>query len=129
MRRTEKTRVFTVEGANALLPQLREFLRGVQDEIPYQRRLAPDIRRAAAKAKLSGGSPQGVPYVASVLRMKGLVGKIHALGVEMKDLQRGLCDFPHRRADRLVYLCWHPGEEKIGGWHELNAGFAGRKPL
>ena len=54
---------------------------------------------------------------------------LRRLGVEVKDLNRGLCDLPHRRDDRLVYLCWHPGEEKIEYWHELKAGFADRKPL
>lgn len=129
MRRTERAREFTVEEANALLPQLRELLRRIQQEGRRQRAMGDEIRRAAAKGNLGGGSRDGACYVESVLRMKGLIGEIHALGVEMKDLNRGLCDFLHRRGDRLVYLCWRPGEERIGYWHELNAGFMGRRPL
>ncbi len=129
MPRTKKTRVFTLQEGNALLPQLPDLFQRIQDEIRYQRRMRHLIRRAAAKAKFGGGAPGGARYVESVLRMKNLIAEIHALGVEVKDLNRGLCDFPHRRDDRLVYLCWHPGEEKIEYWHELKAGSAGRKPL
>ena len=54
---------------------------------------------------------------------------IHALGVEIKDLDRGLCDFPALREGRVVYLCWVFGEDDIEWWHDIEAGFAGRQPL
>ena len=47
----------------------------------------------------------------------------------LRDLDRGLVDFPSIRDDREVYLCWVEGEDEIGYWHDLEAGFAGREPL
>ncbi len=54
---------------------------------------------------------------------------ITALGVQVKDADRGLVDFPSVREDREVYLCWEEGEEEVGFWHELDAGHAGRQRL
>jgi hypothetical protein len=55
--------------------------------------------------------------------------QIQEWGIELKDLGQGLIDFPHRRGGRVVYLCWRLGEEQIGWWHEIQAGFAGLKPI
>jgi hypothetical protein len=54
---------------------------------------------------------------------------IIALGVQLKDFDSGLCDFPHLRDGRVVLLCWKQGEDRIAWWHEVEAGFAGRQPL
>jgi hypothetical protein len=50
-------------------------------------------------------------------------------GIELKDIDRGLIDFPSPREGRVVYLCWRLGERRIRYWHEVDAGFAGRQPL
>ena len=77
-----------------------------------------------------GGEPrEGTRYLESVLRMKKRLAEVRSLGVEVKDIRKGLCDFPHRRGGRLVYLCWHLGEEKIGFWHEIQKGFGGRQAI
>ena len=55
--------------------------------------------------------------------------QITVRGIEIKDLNQGLIDFPSLRGDRIVYLCWRLGEDRIGYWHELDAGFAGRTPI
>jgi hypothetical protein len=62
-------------------------------------------------------------------RITELIDQINRSGAELKDLDLGLIDFPHRRDDRMVYLCWMYGEEEIGFWHELDAGASERKPL
>jgi len=49
--------------------------------------------------------------------------------VEIKDFDQGLCDFPHLRGGKIVYLCWKKGESRIEWWHDVEAGFAGRQPL
>jgi hypothetical protein len=54
---------------------------------------------------------------------------INELGVEIKDLERGLCDFPSLRDGRVVYLCWLLGEDSIEWWHDTDTGFSGRQPL
>jgi hypothetical protein len=60
-----------------------------------------------------------------------IVAELEAAGVQVKDLDRGLVDFPARHPETgdLVLLCWHLGEERVGFWHGLDEGFAGRKPL
>ncbi len=129
MRKTNQDKVFTVEEANSLLPQIRGLMDEIQREARFQQSLKAEASRAASKAKFGGGTPRGATYVESVLRMKKGVMEIQALGVQVKDLHKGLCDFPHRRNGRLVYLCWQMGEETIRHWHELKAGFMGRQPL
>ena len=47
----------------------------------------------------------------------------------LKDLDTGLLDFPHERDGQVVFLCWHPPEERVEYWHELEAGYQGRQPL
>lgn len=57
------------------------------------------------------------------------VARIQELGVLVKDLDRGLVDFPALRGDEEVLLCWQVGEDEVGYWHGLEEGFAGRRPL
>lgn len=62
-------------------------------------------------------------------RLQDLVNELTDVGCELKDYQTGLIDFVGRHQGRDVYLCWKLGEEKISYWHEMNAGFSGRKPI
>ena len=57
------------------------------------------------------------------------IEKLAQLDIELKDLQRGLIDFPTMREGRVVYLCWELGEPEVAYWHELDTGFGGRQPL
>ena len=70
-----------------------------------------------------------VEEVASEISL--LVADLEAAGVQVKDLDRGLVDFParHPESGDLVLLCWHLGEDRVAYWHGLEEGFAGRKPL
>jgi hypothetical protein len=61
--------------------------------------------------------------------LEGCVEELEALGIVVKDADLGLIDFPARRHDELVLLCWHVGEERVAFWHGLEEGFAGRKPV
>jgi len=51
------------------------------------------------------------------------------MGIIIKDLDVGLCDFPHMKDGRVVYLCWKLGEDEVSWWHEIESGFSGRRPL
>jgi len=62
-------------------------------------------------------------------RMREVIRAVRTMGVEIKRLDPVLLDFPARRGDRVVYLCWEEGEATIGYWHEIEDGFAGRQPL
>jgi hypothetical protein len=62
-------------------------------------------------------------------RMKEYIEELQYLGIELKDFDTGLIDFPSRRENREVYLCWKLGEAEVAHWHELEAGFAGRQKI
>ena len=61
--------------------------------------------------------------------LAGIVDKLHELGVQVKDLDSGLVDFPAFREGERVLLCWRLGEDEVAFWHGLEDGFAGRQPL
>jgi len=122
-------RIFTLEEASRLLPRIRSILEEVGSEWRRVRELNPEIQKVRDKTPLDGFSPYGVEYVESVSHLMFLLHQIKDLGVIVKDVDKGLCDFPYMRDGKMVYLCWHLGEDSIGYWHDIEAGFAGREPL
>jgi len=125
----EHQHIFTLHEANEMLPRIRPMLEDLRSEWARIRKFSPESKRLRDKAMFDAGHPAGVEYVESVSRLTGLIGEIRSLGVLVKDLDKGLCDFPYMKEDRVVYLCWHMGEDSIGYWHEVESGFAGREPL
>ena len=65
----------------------------------------------------------------AAMEIKGIIDRVRGMGIEVKDLDMGLVDFPSQMEGREVYLCWKLGEERITWWHELDAGYASRQPL
>jgi hypothetical protein len=122
-------RLFTVEEANALLPRLRELLADVSVHLRALRQKAPHLEPILAAAGSNGGGRVGSEYGVEAYRLYVAIGHIRELGVLLKDLDRGLLDFPHERDGRIVFLCWLPEEERISYWHDLDAGYVGRRPL
>jgi hypothetical protein len=122
-------RIFTVAEANGLIPRLRTVLGEMNEEWGRIQQMQPEIQKARDKAVFNGYSPAGVGYVQSVSHLMFLIQQIEEMGVILKDVDKGLCDFPYMRNGRLVYLCWRLGEEAIEYWHEIETGFAGREPL
>jgi hypothetical protein len=119
-------RRFTLEQANRALPLVKRIVA----DIVRTHGLASSHRDAVQRTN-------GAKQVAAVQkeldsaidRLEELVEELNAIGVELKDYETGLIDFVGRHDGRDVYLCWKLGEELITHWHELNAGFAGRKPV
>lgn len=122
-------RLFTIEEANRLLPILRPILRDLAREWKFMQLINPEIRKAHEAADRSGGSPAGRAYVDAAEEVVHCIHRVQELGVLLKDPAAGLCDFPYQHKDRVVYLCWRLGEERILWWHDIEAGFAGREPL
>jgi hypothetical protein len=129
-------RHFTPEEANALLEQVRP----VAESLVAHRRAftVAAARRARLTQRISGNGgdfdPQEPSELAEQLQREaeavaGAVEELQALGVLVKDLDRGLVDFPALRDGEEVLLCWQVGEGEIAYWHGLEEGFAGRKPL
>ena len=122
-------RIFTLEEASRLLPRIRTILEEVTGEWRRVRELNPEIQKVREKAPFDAFTPFGVEYVESVSHLMFLLHQIKEMGVILKDADKGLCDFPYMRHGRVVYLCWHLGEDAIGFWHDVDTGFAGREPL
>jgi len=122
-------RLFSVEEANALLPTLRETLDEIALHRDALRERAPEMEPILRAATENGGGRAGSEYGVEAYKLYLAIGRITDLGVVLKDLDMGLLDFPHEREGRVVFLCWHPPEESVEYWHDLDAGYAGRQPL
>jgi hypothetical protein len=68
-------------------------------------------------------------YFSLASRLHSTLEQIRNRGVQVKDVRQGLLDFPARRAGRQVLLCWKVGEPSLAYWHDLETGFAGRRPV
>lgn len=123
-------KLFSVEEANALIPELRPKLLSIQRLYANVDILKDDARAAASASQFGGGMTGGTSYVNMLYQIGKLTTEIAELGVEMKDYTLGLIDFPHMRNGRVVLLCWQLGEgDELEWWHETEAGFAGRQRL
>jgi hypothetical protein len=120
---------FSISEAKRLLPQLEEQLLAVKQEKEILVRSHGEIKKASAKAQCNGGSFAGPRYIKALERISDSVEAIQEMGVLVKDLDVGLCDFPYLLDGRVVYLCWKLGEPEIRYWHEVEDGFNGRQPI
>lgn len=124
-------KVFTVEEANALLPTVREILKQLQRRHLKLVSFREESKKASEAAEQGGGGFAEGPYYAAILTsLTESMGKLDALGVQLKDFERGLIDFPSLRDGRVVLLCWQVGDgDRVEWWHDVDAGFAGRTRL
>src|SRR5579871_3183300 len=121
-------RHYTLEEARALLPWLRVQLAAMRRA--RSRLSDEEARRAlAAAAPGNGGGHPGRAAGDAFLELQRAVAALDEREIVLRDLDRGLVDFPSLRDGREVYLCWVDGEPDIGYWHDLDAGYAGRQPL
>jgi hypothetical protein len=121
-------KLFTLNEANALLPEVKRLLAGVDRARATLRRMAPEAKRAS-ESPGGGGIARGFQYSDALANFIASTQEILSLGVEIKDFDQGLLDFPSERDGKIVYLCWRRGEESIEWWHDLDAGFAGRQSI
>lgn len=129
-------RYFTLDEANRMLARLRPI---VEQMVEHRRRLqAAQALRAelAERAGSNGGdlTPADFADVEQELELETTalavcVEQIQSEGAQVKDLERGLLDFPSQREGEEILLCWELGEDSIGYYHGTDEGFAGRKPL
>ena len=124
-------KLFTVQEANALLPSVRVILAKIQRAHRRLSHYRDDARKAAEAAEQGGGGiVDGVAYAQILHELTSQMAELEGLGVQLKDFERGLIDFPSLREGRVVLLCWQMGEgDELEWWHDVDAGFAGRTPL
>jgi hypothetical protein len=129
--------LFAVEEANRLLAEVRPRLERLR-----RRRLAFDrmeTRHAVLRMAAQGAAeanPDAVElrsFLEKRARLARVIGggiaELDQMGVLVRDLDTGLCDFYSLRGDRLVFLCWRADEPEVSHWHGLEEGFSGRRPL
>ena len=124
-------KIFTVQEANALLPEVRIITGKIQRAHRRLLQFRDEAKEAAKAAEQGGGGmANGVAYAAILTELTTQMAELEALGVQLKDFERGLVDFPSLRDGRVVLLCWQLGEgDELEWWHDVDAGFAGRTPL
>lgn len=131
------SRTFTLDEAQDLLPVLESLLRNCIDGKKLIESVDTELQAIAHKIFLSGGMSLNTVHLAgrkaqrekAIQRLKDAMAEIDAMGVQVKDLDIGLLDFPCEVDGNIVLLCWKLGEKAITHWHGVSEGFAGRKPV
>jgi hypothetical protein len=121
-------RHYSLHEANAVLElvagligRLRDARSGLSDS---------EVREALAEAApANGGGEPGRVVSHAFLELRSALIELQVMEVVLRDLDRGLVDFPSLRDGQEIYLCWEEGEDEIGFWHDTESGFAGRRPL
>jgi hypothetical protein len=131
------SKTFTLSEAQTLLPVVEALLRKAQAAGSQASEHEAEMQDLGQRIFLAGGMHVDVAAAArrraefdkAVQEVKDTVAEIEEIGVQLKDLEAGLLDFPSVIDGKTVLLCWKLGEKEIGYWHSPEDGFAGRKPL
>jgi hypothetical protein len=126
-------KLFTLDEANELLREVTPLLISLRDLKEQLDAATAALDRFTPAMR---GNGHGMEAIALERQIAELIARIAPglreiadLGIEVKDINQGLIDFPSVRDGRIVYLCWRLGEGEIAYWHDLDAGFAGREPI
>jgi len=130
-------KTFTLDEAQSLLPVLESLLKRARDGKEAAEQMENVLSDLGRRIFLSGGMKVDITKVAQqraeleghMQRVRESIAEIDSIGVQVKDLEAGLLDFPFRLDDQVVLLCWRSGETAIEHWHTLESGFQGRKPV
>ncbi|HEY8997303.1 MAG TPA: DUF2203 domain-containing protein [Edaphobacter sp.] len=131
------SKTFTLDEAQSLLPVLEALLRRAQEKGRVCAEIEVELDQLRQQIALNGGMHVDVTRAArrraerdkALQETKDALGEMESIGVQIKDLEKGLLDFPCLLEGKTVLLCWKLGETEIGFWHSVEDGFAGRKPL
>jgi hypothetical protein len=136
------TRFYDIDEANATLKEVEPLLATLADQRNELVRLRDRVRAAHSPTGGGEGGSAGSDEIDEAearrirLRIQGVVdqmaaavARIDGLGITLRDIERGLIDFPALAGGRQVWLCWQLGEPDVGYWHELDSGFGSRRPL
>lgn len=125
---TRYNKHYTRDEARALLPQVRLWLKRIAQ---LRRDLERQEERLAALMEPGrdlGGEPVNT-WVRTMADLRQVFMEFHDREIQIKDLERGLIDFPAFVGGKEVFLCWEQDEEDVEFWHDLDTGYAGREPL
>lgn len=130
-------RTFTLDEAQMLLPVLKSLLERAIEGKQQLQEFEEEFERFSSRIFLNGGTLVDIPAFLArkkerekvLQRVKDAVAEIDSIGVQVKDLDIGLLDFPCVVDGETILLCWKLGEDRITHWHGLEEGFKGRKPI
>ena len=126
-------RYYGLDDAAERLTEVRPILEALRDDARRLRRARDELlglrRSNGAPGAAAAAAQREQAVVAIAERMRDSVAQLEAWDVELRDIETGLIDFPALANGRPIWLCWRFGEEGIGWWHDVNVGFAGRRPL
>jgi hypothetical protein len=119
---------YTLEQARSLLPQVRHWL-GRLLELHHNLKKSDQRLEALRTSSQDLGGPVVNAWVRTIMQIAQVLFEFHDREIQIKDLERGLVDFPAFIGGKEAFLCWEQGEEDIEFWHDLDAGYAGRERL
>ena len=130
-------KTFTIDEAQALLPVLESLLKRAIEGKRAAQEVETQLTELGRRIYLSGGMRVNVADAGRMRtemdghlrRVKESIAEIDSIGVQVKDVDEGLLDFPCRLEDQVVLLCWRMGETSIEHWHTIEDGFKGRQPV
>jgi hypothetical protein len=130
-------KTFTLDEAQALLPVLESLLKRAIESKRAAEEVESELAELSRRIYLSGGMRVSLPRVAEqkaameahLERVRESLSEIDQIGVQVKDLETGLLDFPFKLDEEIVLLCWRMGETSIEHWHTVESGFKGRQPV
>ena len=120
-------RYFTIKSANEALPSVIEKFNNLKKQKNEIMKAEQDLQMSASS--LDEYMTQKQKLNSEMTKFYQLIEDLEAIGVSLKGIDQGLLDFPSRRFNEDVWLCWKDGETEIKFWHELDTGFNGRKPI
>lgn len=124
-----RLRVYTIAEARRVLPRVKAFMDGMQEARSQIMELRPVVWPILRESATNGGNAQITDLTEQFARLTSAVRQIVAMGILVKDVDAGLVDFLSLRRGQRVYLCWKHGEEELAYWHDIDTGFAGRRPI
>ncbi len=122
-------RLWTLAEANSVLPQVRGLVERMLAARTEVVELQPQLWPAVERAVYNGGSKSLSEATRQILIIQDVLGTFDAMGIQVKDLNSGLLDFPALKDGRTVLLCWQYDEPSIQFWHDIDTGFGGRQRI
>jgi hypothetical protein len=130
-------KTFTLEEAQSLLPLLESLLKRAIESKRAAEEIETTFAELGRRIYLAGGmrvdladaGKRRAELQAHMERVRESIAEIDVIGVQVKDVDSGLLDFPCRVDDKVVLLCWRMGETSIEHWHTVEDGFKGRQPV
>ncbi len=122
-------RLWTLAEANAVLPEVRQLVARMLQARQEVLGLQPQLWPAVEKAATNGGSKSLSEATRQIVTIQDVLQALDNWGIQVKDINTGLIDFPARYQGRTVLLCWQYDEPSVQFWHDVDTGFAGRQRI